>query len=308
MKLTVTGMLTEFTCRVCGEPIKFDTTDSKSFVTKTEHEDFFGMKLTTYRVSHDVENERHTNSIVVDHMGMFRGHRDAFSEPIEKTDPSIDRSYWIFHEDTPAIESTNNIRLALLINRAERWVVDVVCPKSLNASEIATLVLDRVEEAWRVYNTIPQPMETRIADMGLHVWTTDSRVLCVSFRNGSLAKAVDAIAPHIIGEIEDSIIPRRRMLNLIFQILETNPDLTPSMLSRIMNEDMLHSTFHTPYEDRIPSIVERTVQRHPIAGEILGPLLRGYLTLIEVLEGEHCARYEEVFELIDFINRRRILG
>ncbi|MDF1540187.1 MAG: hypothetical protein P1Q69_14935 [Candidatus Thorarchaeota archaeon] len=308
MKLTAIRTLTEFTCRICGEAIKFDPADSQTFMTKTEHEDFFGMKLMTFRVSHDVENERHTNSVVVDHMGLFRGHRDAFSEPLDKIDPSIDRIYWVLHEDTPAIESTSNIKLAILINRTERWVVDVVCPKSVNASEIATLALDRVEEAWRVYNTIPQPMETRIADMGLHVWTSDSRVLCVSFRNGSLVKAVDALAPHIISETEDSIIPRRRMLKLIFQILEKNPDLTPSMLSRIMNEDMLHTTFHTPFEDRIPSIVERTATRHPIAEDILGPLLRGYITLIEVLEGKAASSYKEVFELVDFINRRKILG
>jgi len=98
------------------------------------------------------------------------------------------------------------------------------------------------------------------------------------------------------------------MLNLIFNILEKNPDLSPTMLLRIMNEDMLYTEFHTPFEDRIPSIVERTIPRHPIAKEILGPLLRGYITLIDVLEGEYCSRYKEIFELVDFINRRRILG
>ena len=80
------------------------------------------------------------------------------------------------------------------------------------------------------------------------------------------------------------------------------------MLSRILNEDMLFATLHTPYEDRIPSIVERTAQRYPVAGEILGPLLRGYITFVDVLEGEFSSRYEEIFELIEFVNRRRILG
>ena len=109
-------------------------------------------------------------------------------------------------------------------------------------------------------------------------------------------------------ESEDSIIPRRRMLNVIFRILEKNPDLSPSVLSRIMNEDMLFTTFHTPYEDRISSIVERVAQRHPIAEDILGQLLRGYTTLVDILEGDFSSRYEEVIELIDFVNRRRILG
>ena len=95
---------------------------------------------------------------------------------------------------------------------------------------------------------------------------------------------------------------------MIFRILEDTPNLSQTMLTRIMNEDMLFTTFHTPYEDRIPSIVERTSQRYPIAGEILGPLLRGFTTLVEDLEGDFSSRYDEVFELIDFVNRRRILG
>ncbi|MFW9920960.1 MAG: hypothetical protein ACFFED_15270 [Candidatus Thorarchaeota archaeon] len=299
---------TEFICKVCGKPIEFDITKEKTYISKTEHEDFFGMKLTTYRVSHDDENERHYNSVVVDHMGLFRGHRDAYSEPIHALDPSTERRYWVYHEDEKTGDPTNGIGLALLISRNQRWVVDIVCPTRMNASEIATLVLDRVEEAWRIYNDIPQPMETHFADLDFHVWTSDERVLCVSFNNPKLLKPMESIARQIVTENDESIIPRRRLLNLVFQILEKDPNLSPQMLSKIMNEDMLFTTFHTPYEDRIPSIVERTTERLPIAKDILGPLLRGYLTLIDMLEGEYCSRYKEIFELVDFINRRRVLG
>ena len=307
MKMTLIST-TEFICKVCGKPIQFDISDESTYISKTEHEDFFGMKLTTYRVSHDDKKERHYNSVVVDHMGFFRGHRDAYSEPLHALDPSTERRYWVYHEDEVSGEPTNGIGLALLISRTQRWVVDIVCPKSMNASEIATLVLDRVEEAWRIYNDIPTPLETHFADRDFYVWTSDERVLCVSFNNPQLLKSIESIADDIVSENDESIIPRRRLLNLLFQIIERDPNLSPDTLSKIMNEDMLFATFHTPYEDRISSIVERTAERHPIANEILGPLLRGYLTLIDVLEGEHCSRYKEVFELIDFINRRRILG
>jgi hypothetical protein len=306
--MTVTQNITEFKCKVCGEPLRFDMKDSTSFISKTDHEDFFGMKLTTYRVAHDSKKERHYNTIIVDHAGFFRGYRDAYSEPLDTTHPTLDGNYWVFHEDSPTIERTENVQLALLISRTDRWVIDIVCPKGLNVSETATLAIDRVEEAWRVYNDIPQPMEMKVADMNIHAWTSDKRVLCVSFTNGKLKKSIDSISDYIVTESEESIIPRRRILNVIFHILEKNPNLSPSMLSRIMNEDMLFATLHTPYEERIPSIVERTAQRYPIAGEILGQLLRGYITLIDALEGDFCSRYEEIFELIDFVNRRRILG
>ncbi|MGY5879242.1 MAG: hypothetical protein RTV31_03280 [Candidatus Thorarchaeota archaeon] len=306
--MTIAQSATEFKCKVCGEPLKFDLTNPTAFISKSDHEDFFGMKLTTYRVAHDSKDERHYNTVIVDHAGFFRGHRDAYSEPLSGITPSIDRGYWVFHEESETIEQTDNVVLALLISRTDRWVIDAVCPNNLNASEIATLVIDRVEEAWRVYNAIPQPMEARIADMEIHAWTSEKRILCVSFTNGALKPTIDSMASHIVTESEDSIIPQRRLLNVIFRILEKNPDMSPTILSRILNEDMLFATLHTPYEDLIPRIVQKTASRHPIAKEVLGPLLRGYTTLIEVLEDKYGSRYDEIFKMIDFVNRRKLLG
>lgn len=306
--MTIAHSVTEFKCRVCGEPIKFDTKEPTAFISKSDHEDFFGMQLTTYRVSHDTKDERHFNTVIVDHAGMFRGHRDAYSEPLSGTSPSIERDYWTFHEDSPPIEKTDNVALALLISRTDRWVLDIICPKSLKVADTATLVIDRVEEAQQVYSDIPQPMEARIADMDIHAWISDKRVLCVSFTNGALKPTIDSIASHIVEQSQDSIIPHRRMLNVVFRILENNPKFSPDMLSRIMTEDMLFTTFHCPYEDLIPDIVERTSSRHPIAKELLGPLLRGYMTLIEALEDKFSSRSEEIFNMIDFVNRRKLLG
>ena len=306
--MTLAQHMTEFKCKVCGETLSFDLTDPSAFISKSEHEDFFGMKLTTYRVAHESAEERHVNTIIVDHAGLFRGHRDAYKEPLSKARTSLERDYWVYHDESPEIERTKNVALALLVSRNDRWVIDIVCPSNLNASEIATLVIDRVEEAQRVYNKIPHPMEARIADMDMHVWVSEKRALCVCFTNGALKSTIDSVVRHIVDEDGGSIIPQRRLLNAIFKILESNPKVSPSILSRIMNEDMLFATLHTPYEERIPSIVERTAQRYPIADEILGQLLRGYITFIDVLEGDYSSRYEEILDLIDFINRRRILG
>jgi hypothetical protein len=306
--MTIASTVTEFKCRVCGEPLKFDLKDPTAFISKSDHEDFFGMKLTTYRVAHDTKDERHFNTVIVDHAGFFRGHRDAYKEPLVKTSPSLDGDYWVYHDESPAIERTKNVALSLLINRTDRWVIDIVCQSNLNVREISTIVIDRVEEALRVYNDIPQPLEARIADMDVYTWTSKNRALCVSFTNGALKPTIDSFARYILDENLDSIVPQRRLLNVIFKILENNPSLSSTTLYRIVNEDMLFATLHTPYEDRISSIVERTAQRHPIAAEILGQLLRGYITFIDILEGDYSSRYQEIFDLIDFVNRRRILG
>jgi len=298
---------TKFTCRVCGETLRFDPLDESTYTTKTDHEDFFGLQLATYRVAHDSGHERHYNSVVVDQRGFFRGHRDAYSEPLRKVEAITDRDYWLFHEEQPS-QSSDKFTLALLISRKHRWIIDIVCPEQLNAPELATIVMDRVEEAWRIYNTLPKLMETRLADLDVHVWASDSRVLVVSFKDLSLLKTFEGMVNQIIDNQEESVVPRRQILSLIFRIIEQKSSPSYEILSRILTEDMLFATLHTPYEDRIPNIVEQTGKKMPIAKEILGPLLRGYTTLIELLENKYCDRYEEIYGLVDFVNRRRLLG
>jgi hypothetical protein len=187
---------TKFTCRVCGEPLRFDPWDESTYVSKTAHEDFFGMQLMTYRIVHESKNERHFNSVVVDQDGFFRGHRDAYVEPLQ-TDTILDRDYWLFYEEHPS-QPSNTINVALLISRRQRWIVDVVCPESLNAPELATLIMDRVEEAGRIYSRTPEHMEAKLADLDFHVWVSESRVFVVSFKDAFLLQAIERIAHQLM--------------------------------------------------------------------------------------------------------------
>ncbi len=308
--MTLTRTVTKFACRVCGAEIALDLKDSETFISQSDHDDFFGMKLTTFRVYHDTDHERHYNSVIVDQMGFFRGHRDAYIEPLEKLDTVTESTpdYWVYHEDTPITKQLEHLQFAFLISRKHRWVVDIVSPKNLNATEMSYHVLNRLEEAACIYTELPQPLKVQFADLDIYCWSSDTRVLCLSFIDGVMIEKFQSVAPLIVEESEDSIVPRSRILNLVFRILELDDEVSSSILEQILNADMLFAKFQTPFEERIPSIVERTARRFPIAKDILGPLLRGYTTLIEVLEDKYCSRYKEVFELVDFVNRRNILG
>ncbi len=299
---------TEYKCKVCGRLAEFDITDEKSYISKKEHDNFLGLTLTIYRVAHDTPEERHHNSVVVDHTGLVRDYRDAYSEPLHTTGASIDFRYWVYQEDAISSCPTNGIELALLISRDQHWVVDIICPPTMNASEIATLVVDKVEESYKVYTSMLQPMEAHIGGLDFHIWTSHTRILCVVLKNQKLLSILNSFVSQIFGEGGADLVPRRRLLNLVFHIIEKNPNLSHSVLSRIMNENLLFTKFQTPFEDRIPSIVERTSVRFPIAREVLAPILRGHMTLIEALETVGHSHIQDVLDLIEFINRRRILG
>ncbi len=295
---------TEFVCKVCGDIIRFNPEDPKTYLTKTQHEDFFGMRLVTYRVAHEVGKERHYNSIVVDDKNMFRGHRDAYSELIDEAAlPS--EWYWVFGEESPAVDTLTDIDMALLINRQDRWIVDIKCPKGLVVTELAHLLVSKIEEAERIYTTPPEYLEIVAANFTLNVWRSNVKCICIGSRNTKLKNALTQVAPLVIDSTDD-FVPQRRVLALVLRLLMSRPDISLPIIKRILSSDMLFTSLKTPYQERIADIVARVSERLPIANEILGPILRGYTTLIELLEGQYLERCDEIFELIDYVNRRRL--
>jgi hypothetical protein len=305
--MTMLRFTTEFTCKVCGEKLSFDLQDESSYLTKTGHEDFFGIQLTTYRVMHVKGDERHYNSVVVDQDGRFRAYRDAYTEPIDMEELAAGGEYWLYHEDGTTEKSIAGTHLALLISKTNRWIIDIQCPEKINITELVTLIMDRVEETYRVYSSPPQPLEMKFADLGLFVWMSESKVMCIDSSYSKAISRIDSLARIIVQEKNESVIPRKRALSVILKIVEIDPNPASNLITNILTSDMLFTTLQTPFEERIPNIVEHTSKKIPIASEILGPLLRGYTTILDVLE-THPDRYREIFEVIDFINRRRILG
>jgi hypothetical protein len=57
-------------------------------------------------------------------------------------------------------------------------------------------------------------------------------------------------------------------------------------------------------DNTIGNTLNSSLLKKNMVKDSLGPLLSGYITLIDVLEGDFSSRYKEVFELVDFVDRR----
>jgi hypothetical protein len=95
---------------------------------------------------------------------------------------------------------------------------------------------------------------------------------------------------------------------LALEILRESPSLSNRVIQRLLSDDLLYSKTTTEYPDRISRIIERISSEYPLANEILEPLLRGETTLIELLENGYSNRVEDIFELVDYVNRRGLFG
>jgi hypothetical protein len=222
----------QFQCQLCKENLSVDPEDKKTYLSKTEHDEVFGMQLVTYRVAHTTGDERHINTIIVDHEGFYRGHRDSYSEKIRLEGlPSINHYFTIFRE-VYALSKHQLVKLAFITDRREKWVLEVVNPGRVKMRELALMAVDCVEEAERFCGSVPGPLTVEIADRELVIWSMDSRILCVEAKSSRAVALMDRFATLLQNSQQYSRFPSKHMVILAMRLIDRDPDFlfTPDLV------------------------------------------------------------------------------
>ncbi|MHA2386661.1 MAG: hypothetical protein ACXAEE_10680 [Candidatus Thorarchaeota archaeon] len=222
----------QFQCQLCKETLSVDPEDKKTFLSRTEHDEVFGMQLVTYRVAHISGDERHTNTIIVDHEGFYRGHRDSYSEEIQREGlPSINHYFTIFRE-VAALSKHHLVNLAFITDREEKWVLEVVNPGRVKMRELALMAVDCVEEAERFCGSLPGPLTIEIADHEIAIWSMDSRLLCVEVKSSRAVALMDRFASLLQDSQQYSRFPNKHMVILAMRLIDRDPEFlfTPDLV------------------------------------------------------------------------------
>ncbi len=214
----------EFQCQVCRETLSMDPEDEGTFLSKTEHDQVFGMQLVTYRVAHIMGDERHVNTIILDHEGYFRGHRDYYSEKIGTTEPTRTNHYWTVSREIPTLSESRLVRLAFITDRRQRWVLELVTPGSVKVRELALMAVDRVEEAERVYETVPNHLTLKIADHELEIWLMDSELVCLEARSSETAPLMEKLAMALLSSQHNEPVPSKQLVLFALRVIEEHPE------------------------------------------------------------------------------------
>lgn len=299
--------VTEFTCAVCNEKLQLDPNDQTTFDSKTNHEKFFGMQLTTYRVSHETAEERHVNTIIVDHMGFFRGHKDAFTESIDRDLQRAERPYWVAEQRPASLTSHQYLDLFFVIDTEDNWVLEIVNSARVRALELARLIDERISEIRRLYDVMPDHLSLTLGDQDLRLWMKETRVVVASLKSPACFSAVEALAQEILRVSHPDTLPEKRLLVLALQSIALQPRIDVNVVRRLVSDDRLFTTVDFPYTSRIQSIVSRLERRFPLANDVLVPLLSGRANVIDLLEEGHINDLSNIFELLDFVDRRGLL-
>ena len=302
-------------CKICNEEIAFDVNDAASFLSKTDHPNFFGKILATYRIEHQVNGEKHLNAVLLDHQNIFRGYIDAYRIPILQEEQQLTftnlESYILLEEEIETLLPNDNFTNFFIVNLSG-WVLEVVKMSGIKTDAILKSIFDKIEESKNIYETIPQPLNVVIADLSCFIWTKGKTHLMVTTQNKEKTSKYSTLLEDIANDIENNIIiPKKRIFKIFNNILAKTDlaDDRPDLIIRLLSDDLLYSRIETRYPERISEIIPKISRRHTISENIIENLLLGKTSIIELLEEEPelITDCRDIIEILDFINRRKLL-
>ncbi|MHA1973711.1 MAG: hypothetical protein ACTSW1_11995 [Candidatus Hodarchaeales archaeon] len=313
MGLAMAGK-TKFLCKLCGYEVKFDIEDPSTYMSKSEHDQFFGMQLTTFRVPHIHSSEIHINTILVDHKGFFRGHIDAYSEPIDQVTQNFPRIVEKILRPAPSsllekpIFEHKFFEILLLIDRTELTYLDIILPRNLKPFNITEEILRKLTDAERIYNELPIKMTLNIADKIFTVWSDESKAFTSIIKRDLISPDVNQLIHGILRIFRENknLRPNKKSLFIVFNAISSLDlkfkDLP--LLKRVLTDELLFSRISIKYPEHIPQIASRLSKDFFIPLNVLIPALRGEIPIIDLLYGDY---FKDTFLMLDFIKRRRLL-
>lgn len=305
---------TEFTCKICQTKLSFDISDSKTFISKTPHDEFFGMQLTTYRVEHTIFNEKHVCVVLVDHGGAFRGFIDAYSENVTEKSRRIPSNVYPLNQgNTNAIYDHSIFDLFFIYNRDENWVLNTIYPKSVKPLELTEVLLTTLKDTQKIYVDLPKVITFNIADKQITCWMDGPVVI------SAIVKEEHSSSVEMINNFFNMLVqyfnrdsynpPNQRTLLIALNTFLKDPDrpIDFKKFTRLFNGHVLYSKIKLKYLAKVDRIVERLARIFNIDMLTILTLLRGEQPVINIIESEAETDFRDVFDMFDYIERRNLL-
>lgn len=305
--------------------MEFDKDDESTFISCTKHKKFFGMELFSYRVMHTclINNEKHINTILVDQTGLFRGYVDAYTENIELKkeieDTSEDFSskyinYSKLSDNIPNIENNPLINLFLFFDTNNMWLLEIVKKDlELKSVELIKLITDKLLDIKKIYTKEPKSTKISIADLDLHLWNSEGKIIAISFKNNNNFDIIDKTILEMLNYYTDAVLIPRKKAFLLLPSIFSNPKFNEHDIKkvlRLLTDNLLFTRIKVKYPDRISTIEKKLLNYFSSVKKLqISNVFKGEISLINILEKnkDDINLLWEIFDIIDFINRRNLL-
>ncbi len=305
---------TRFSCKLCNREMLFSVSDQQTYLTKRVHTKYFGMQLATYQVTHVFGSEMHVNTVIVDEGGNFKGHVEAYPVPLSEflasgEVPTFVQVLCVVPEGHVPLKSHKVVETLFLVDRETQQVLVLVCPVSLKIVEVAKVSLEKVMELEKLYDHLEKTPSLNIAGKDYHFWTLEKKILVATLTLEEKLPAFDMIAKKLLEATFEDLVIRVDRLEVALLFLEKSRLLGKDFQAffRFVTDDRLFSKIQVKYPENIPHILARLKEEFGFDLVVLAPFLRGFKSMSEVLDAETLPRASELFEVVDYIERRKLL-
>ncbi|MFX1374426.1 MAG: hypothetical protein ACFFA0_01310 [Promethearchaeota archaeon] len=306
---------TEFTCLMCGAEVIFNIKDKKSYLTKKVNEKFLGKETYSYEVAHYFDNELHVNKVLVDNFGKFQDYLNTYKIKLENytnAEKESQRFFKLSNEGQKPLAEHPFFNIFLIFNTFNNWLFELVSPSQFNTVELTNLLYNKMEETFKVYSSFPDYLYIPVAEKTFHIWISGSNIICINLNDGIEIEWIKSIIKNINRNIENdgNLIaksPRILLISEFYNGISLN-EKQESIINRLIFDDLLHSKIKIKFEERLKRIIERISDNFKVKPELINDFFNQELSIIEYLrKSKNTTQLEKFIEILDFINRRKLL-
>ncbi|MFX1275079.1 MAG: hypothetical protein ACFFBP_18620 [Promethearchaeota archaeon] len=306
----------KFNCQLCSAEIKFKPSDDTSYISMEPFKKFLGKELCAYKIAHYYKNELHVNTVLLEEHGGYNGILNSHIIQLKKHDNTadLDLKYFEYKEEHESVLESHPIYDFLIIfNTFEHWKYDLVCSPMFNSIDLTALAQKKMKEAMTIYSKIPKNMNIQIADKNFYLWILESIVICINLKDDSNIQWLKPLISEFMEKtiFEGNLIsncPRLLIINEVFKTSKITEEKLP-LIRRLIFDDLLYSKIEIKYTDHITQILNKALSKFNLDRNfVLGFFFYQNKSIMEYLRKSEKFEDIEVFlEMIDFINRRKLL-
>ncbi|MBN1802414.1 MAG: hypothetical protein JW891_12960 [Candidatus Lokiarchaeota archaeon] len=305
-----------FKCQICNAIIKFRTEDENSYLAMQPYEQFLGKQLRSFKVIHYYKNEIHINTVIVEENGIVSDVIKSNSVKLEnfESKEKLNLKFFKYSEENKDVVKSHPLyEMLIIFNTSDHWIYDLVCSPLFNTVELTHIIYNRIHDAMRAYIEIPPYLSFSIADKIFHLWIFQSNILCVNLKNERNILWLNPVLSEFLKKsfLQDkliSICPRLLLLSDFFKENEISKEKIP-LLKRFLLDDLLYSRIRIKYLDRIDRILNKLMSEFNIDKVFVLAFFFQDKSIVDFTKklGNY-QDFEEFIYMIDFINRRGLLG
>ncbi|MFX1391362.1 MAG: hypothetical protein ACFE9Z_14955 [Promethearchaeota archaeon] len=220
--------------------------------------------------------------------------------------------YVINSDDCNPLEPHLDIKICLIFNRFNNWILELVSPSQSNLTKLIYSLKNEIKKDSREKSTFPKYLNVTAMNEKFNIWCFGNNFLCINLKEDTkkpwMEYAIKTMGNNVSTEIElINISPRILLISEFFNHSKINKE-QEQLVDRLISDDLLYSKIDIKFKDLVPQIIDRVSLMFSVDQNYLVSYFNSNQSTIEFLRTtESTDSLEKLIKVLDFLNRRNLI-